>query len=84
MNVSIASGYPRARRTGPAAIEVTFIAGIISTSGDGLQLVQRQFSNRLDKLYLIEIRHFNLPLVASTDYRFSSWPDSFRPSTSLF
>jgi hypothetical protein len=54
------AGGCRASRQRPAAVEVTaeVVAGAISTSGHGLQLVQRQFS---DEFCLIEIRHFNLP-----------------------
>jgi hypothetical protein len=42
-----AAGHPGANRARPAAVEVT-VAGIVSASGNGLQLVQGQLSDELD------------------------------------
>jgi hypothetical protein len=50
-----------ANRRWPAAVEVVADVIAISASGNGLQLVQRQFSDRIDKLRLIGVRHFPVP-----------------------
>jgi hypothetical protein len=63
-------GWRVALRQRPAAVSpyAVVVACIIPAAGNGLQLVQRQLSDELDRFCLLSVRHFQTPFWLLTTW----------------